>query len=973
MIARHYKQIAIKYAEDVIYGAEVLGNATDIEIQGTDLVIKGTDIVLTGDDIVIAGDDIVNACKRFLEDLKRDDIEYRSKDPDACITLMEGLFVHRKGEKLDGTPLLGKPLKLEPWEIFIVCNLLGFYYTGTEERRFKEGLIMLARKNGKAVSLDTEIPTPDGWKMMGDIHEGDYVYGHDGKPAKVIVESEIFNKPMYRVTFEDGAEIKASEDHVWTVQTKSSRRTGRYKATSTKKRPRADLVGRDGWFETTTKDISEKYVNVRSDGKGVEYEYRVPMPNAVQYPKRDLPVDPYTLGVWLGDGSSSSTAITCSDGDKHEMMSLLAAEGHKCEWHKSVNRAGAIYLDVQGHAKKNPLRDALREIGVFNNKHIPEMYMTASIDQRLALLQGLMDTDGTCSKAGQCEFVQKSMRISDQIVELISSLGLKATKSAKIAKCNGKDAGIVYRVQFWTDQSFPCFRLERKRIRLKENIAPRMKAKSIVKVERIADEPSKCIAIDNESHLYLVGRQYTATHNTSFVAALSFAVSIMQRRSGSTVYVVAAALKQSMESFKFIDFSLTYKGIRDEFIVKDNAMEHSIQYTFEANGVPDGSIDIQIMASNPDAQDSFNCNFAIADEMAAYKKASQYNRFKEAMKGYTNKLMIGITTAGDNANSFGYRRMEYAAKVAAGTVKDDELFAFIARADVDDKGNCDFTSPIQHRKANPNYGVTIRPKDILNESLQAQNDPQQRKDFLSRSLNIYTTALKAWFDIEEFRASDRKYSWTLEELARMKIDWFGGADLSRVYDLTAAALVGRYEDVDIIITHGFTPIAQAAKKSDEDNIPLFGWEEDGWLTMCNSPTVNIADIVNWFVKMRKMGFRIKAVGHDRKFAGEEYFPAMKKAGFNVIDQPQYFYLKSQGFRHIETAAKNGTLYYLHSTAYEYCVQNVAAVEKTDDAVQYEKVSPEMRIDLFDASVFATIQMVAREEKEKKGKEWWGDE
>lgn len=609
MIARHYKQIAIKYAEDVIYGAEVLGKAKDIVIQGTDIVIKGTDVVLTGDDIVIAGDDIVNACKRFLEDLKRDDIEYRSKDPDACITLMEGLFVHRKGEKLDGTPLLGKPLKLEPWEIFIVCNLLGFYYTGTEERRFKEGLIMLARKNGK----------------------------------------------------------------------------------------------------------------------------------------------------------------------------------------------------------------------------------------------------------------------------------------------------------------------------------------------------------------------------TSFVAALSFAVSIMQRRSGSTVYVVAAALKQSMESFKFIDFSLTYKGIRDEFTVKDNAMEHSIQYTFEADGVPDGSIDIQIMASNPDAQDSFNCNFAIADEMAAYKKASQYNRFKEAMKGYTNKLMIGITTAGDNANSFGYRRMEYAAKVAAGTVKDDEMFAFIARADVDDKGNCDYTNPIQHRKANPSYGVTIRPKEILNDALQAQNDPQQRKDFLSRSLNIYTTALKAWFDIEEFRASDRKYNWTLEELAKMKIDWFGGADLSRVYDLTAAALVGRYKDVDIIITHAFTPIAQAAKKSDEDNIPLFGWEEDGWLTMCNSPTVNIGDIVNWFVKMRKMGFRIKAVGHDRKFAGEEYFPAMKKAGFTVIDQPQYFYLKSQGFRHIETAAKNGSLYYLHSTAYEYCVQNVAAVEKTDDAVQYEKVSPDMRIDLFDASVFATIQMVAREEKEKKGKEWWGDE
>ena len=143
--------------------------------------------------------------------------------------------------------------------------------------------------------------------------------------------------------------------------------------------------------------------------------------------------------------------------------------------------------------------------------------------------------------------------------------------------------------------------------------------------------------------------------------------------------------------------------------------------------------------------------------------------------------------------------------------------------------------------------------------------------------------------------------------------------------------------------------------------------------MCNQPTVNISDIVNWFVDMRRRGFRIRRVGHDRKFAGEEYFPAMKAAKFNVVDQPQYFYLKSQGFRHIEKAAKDGRLFYLHSNAYEYCVANVAAVEKTDDAVQYDKVMPEMRIDLFDASVFAMIQMVANEEKAKKGRAWWGED
>ncbi len=453
---------------------------------------------------------------------------------------------------------------------------------------------------------------------------------------------------------------------------------------------------------------------------------------------------------------------------------------------------------------------------------------------------------------------------------------------------------------------------------------------------------------------------------TFFASALAWALSLLEKDYYSVLYIIATKLDRALEAFNNIVENVRIMGEEKNFRILDNNSEHSCSRTFKKNGKQTGAIKIQALAADAKRADGLNANIIILDEIHAYKSANEYYVYKQAMMAYVNKLLIGITTAGQNMNSFCCEQLYYCKSVLDETVEDEEYFIFICEADDPE----DYTNPVQHEMANPNYGVTIRPADIMNSAIQAQNNPAARSEFLNKSLNIYVNTLNTYFDIGEVQRSDEQYHWTMKELAALPIEWYGGADLSKMWDLTGVCLYGRYRDVDICISHGFIPVTQAYAKANEDNIPVFWWKDMGWMTICNSETIEYEDVLRWFIKMRDAGFSIRWVGYDRRYS-REFVLKMKKEGFKTRDQMQRYVEKTEAFREVEKKIKKQQFYYVNSKAFEYCIGNVKAVEDSDDFVRYEKIMPKQRIDLFDCGVIACKQLLIGEEKSNNAKEWFG--
>ena len=362
-------------------------------------------------------------------------------------------------------------------------------------------IISMPPQEGKGLALATPIATPSGWTAMGDLRVGDVVFGGDGKPCCVTAAYEPRLLDCWRVTFANGSELVADGDHLWLVQDRNGATRGSRMNGGKQTRP---------WVVENTRKIAANPVR-----------YGVPLPGAIELPDRDdLPLDPYVFGAWLGDGHTASPMMTIAEP---EIVGYITDAGIPCRKMASGKYAWSLapegWRGVRGNP--SPVKAALRELGVLGDKHIPVPYLRSGKSQRIALLQGLMDTDGSVypneSGYSRCEFTTTCRRLADDVLALTRSLGIHSKVHESRATLNGRDISARWRIRFTT--ALPVFRLTRKLARLNGSPGERKirNRNGVASAEPVDSVPTRCIEVDSIDRTFLAGYGLIPTHNSERV------------------------------------------------------------------------------------------------------------------------------------------------------------------------------------------------------------------------------------------------------------------------------------------------------------------------------------------------------------------------------------------------------------------------------------------------------------------------
>lgn len=856
---------------------------------------------------------------------------YDAETGERVVHFVEAYCCHHEGK------WAGKPLKLEEWQKDLIRHVFG-WLNADGTRRFRKAYIEVGRKNGKSLligaltlymliadgeqgaqvyssaplDLATPVPTPTGWSTMGALVPGDLVFDENGCPTRVVAVSEVFEgRPALEVRFHDGERIVTDEEHIWSVR---STATG-----SLRGRPKSawrETAVRRGDVIRSTRQLRETLV-----GPNGASNHSVRLAGSVQLPEADLPIPPYTLGAWLGDGRQNRGAIVFHENDR-SILEHIEAEGFETRRHDVNSVPHLLKFTVLG------LRTRLRRAGLLDLKHVPAAYLRASAAQRLELIRGLMDTDGTCTKTGECRFTNRSEPLARAVHELLTSVGVLAHLRSVLV--TGRPH---YVVSFRTAQR--VFHLERKAARQRPP-GPRARQRYITAVTPVASRPVRCIEVESPSHLFLVGRSMVPTHNT-------------KKDQARIVWKNAAEMvKRSAELKRFVKVfrnSMTCERMGSKF---------------------------EPLSSEDKMADGLNPHCNAIDELHAHQTRKMWDVLDSALGAREQPLTLVITTAGDyDPESIGWEVHDYATKVLEGVVESDEFFALICSAYEGEeteailKENPEYYFSVEAQlKANPNYGVSCKPSWLAGQAKQAQDMPGSLTEYLTKNCNVWVRGEKKWLSLEKWAkcepalpvgVTSRAYALQREQALLTK-PCFGGLDLASKLDLTALVLAFPLPgEVYELICRFWLPqraVHEAAKKGQHH---YEQWAAEGWLSVTPGDAID-NDFIKAEVKALAARYNVQQLAYD-KFGAQEISTHLTNEGLTMVECGQGFISMSEPAKKFEASIVTGRIRHSHNPVMRFCVAN--AVTRTDPAgnIKPDKAQAGGKIDGVVAAVMAMSRIV----------------
>lgn len=880
------------------------------------------------------------ACQRHLNDLKQENqanYPYRfSKEKSESILKFAELLPHVKGK------WSGQNILLEPWQCFFLGCVFGWVKKTDNLRRFREVYACIPRKSGKALALDTEIPTPEGFKRIADIHAGDKVIGVDGCPCNVIAESEIFtDHECYEIEFSTGEKVIADAGHLWLTTAKVNA-------------PNMSMKGikKDGKAITRVRTTEEIFKTVRFSKRN-DTNHIVQLANAVSLPEREYLVKPYILGAWLGDGTTRVGLITISYQDSVEMVGYLEQCGEVVKENKSTNKNSGMYSLTAIRSWNGKKRDLsgtcrLNKIGVLNNKHIPDEYFLGSYQQRLELLQGLMDTDGFIDKEkGYCYFYNTNKQLAYDVKSLVASLGLKPNFNSKQAKLHGVKHRICYIVSFIADRSIPVFKLKRKFSRQRDfkTLTSRSHTRTIVNVRPVESQPVKCISVDSEDSLFLITRSYIPTHNSVLGAVIGLYMFAADKELGAEVYAAATSEAQAYEVF------------RPAWMMVSTSPDMKKYFNIELGGTAKNPGNIYSLSTasrfetvigKPGDGSSPHC--WILDEFHEAKTDESYDTGKTGMGARSQPLMCVITTAGTNTSYPCYSKQKQVEKVLSGEMVNDELFGIIYTIDKND----DWTKIETWKKANPNYGVSVFEDFLKGQLRTALQDPRKQNIVKCKHLNMWSNAGDAWMNMAEWSKCGDS---TLDITDFEGEPCYLGLDLASKIDIAAAMMIFKRKDEYYLFSKYYIP---EERTYGENMAHYAGWAHDGYLETTPGSRIDIERIQN---DIRDLAKRFDLSGSNNgggevcndPWNAQQLITNLMNDKIGVVEVPQTVAMLSEPMKELEAAVLEGKFHHDNNPCTYWMFANVCCkIDKKDNIFPF-KEGEENKID----GAVATITAMAR--------------